>query len=214
VRSGCRGCLSTLVGVLAIGVLVAGAAWGVMRMLETPALEPVRYAPSDGVRAQQKILDLARRRTRPGGVVLTEAELNAFVSRHLEPADLPLEHPVIRLRGDDVVEIAGTLPLARLLHESPLGSLADALPAGWLARPVWLTVLARTTVGTEPRRVLRLDMQRVTIGRQRVPAIILRVVLDPSSLRFTRIGLPTEVHSVRVEPGRLLIEATSPPSRT
>ena len=201
-------------GVLAIGVLVAGAGWGVMRMLDTPALEPVRYAPSDGVRAQQKILDLARRRARPGPVVFTEAELNAFVSRHLEPADLPLRDPVIRLRGNDVVEISGTLALARLLHESPLGGLADALPAGWLARPVWLTVLARTTLVTEPRRVLRLDLQRVTIGRQRVPAMILRVVLDPSSLRFTRIGLPTEVHSVRVEPGRVLIEATSSPSRT
>ena len=201
-------------GVLAIGVLVAGAAWGVMRILDTPALEPARYAPSDGVRAQQKILDLARRRSRSGGVVLTEAELNAFVSRHLEPADLPLRDPMIRLRGDDVVEVAGTLPLARLLHESPLGSLADALPAGWLARPVWLTVLARTTLVMEPRRVLRLDPQRVTIGRQRVPAIVLRLVLDPSSLRFTRIGLPTDVHAVRVEPGRVLIEVASPPSRT
>jgi hypothetical protein len=203
-----------LVGVLAIGVLVAGAAWGVMRMLDTPTLEPVRYVPADGVRAQQKILDLVRRRARPGGVVLTEAELNAFVSRHLDPADLPLRDPVIRLRGNDVVEIAGALPLARLLHESPLGSLADALPAGWLARPVWLTVLARTTIVTEPRRVLRLDPQRVTIGRQRVPVIILRLVLDPSSLRLTRIGLPTEVQSVRIEPGRVVIEATSPPSRT
>jgi hypothetical protein len=203
-----------LIGVLAIGVLVAGAAWAVMRMLDTPTLEPVRYTPSDGVRAQQKILDLVRRRPRPGGVVLTEAELNAFVLRHLDPADLPLRDPVIRLRGDDVVEIAGTLPLARLLHESPLGSLSDALPAGWLARPVWLTVLARTTVVTEPRRVLRLDPQRVTIGRQRVPVILLRLVLDPSSLRLTRIGLPTEIQSVRIEPGRVLIEATSPPSRT
>jgi hypothetical protein len=203
-----------LIGVLAIAVLVAGAAWAVMRMLDTPALEPVRYAPSDGVRAQQKILDLVRRRARPGGVVLTEAELNAFVSRHLDPADLPLRDPVIRLHGDDVVEIAGTLPLARLLHESPLGNLTDALPAGWLARPVWLTVLARTTVVTEPRRVLRLDPQRVTIGRQRVPVILLRLVLDPSSLRLTRIGLPTEIRSVRIEPGRVLIEATSSPSRT
>jgi hypothetical protein len=211
---GCRGCLSTLVGVLAIGVLVAGAAWGVMRMLDTPTLEPVRYAPADGVRAQQKILELARRRTRSGGVVLTEAELNAFVSRHLEPADLPLRDPVIHLRGDDIVEIAGALPLARLLHESPLGRLADTLPAGWLARPVWLTVVARITVVTEPRRVLRLDPQSVALGRQWVPVIMLRLLLDPSSLRLTRIALPTEVQSVRIERGRVLIEATSPPSRT
>jgi|RhiMetdeSRZDD1v2_1073273.scaffolds.fasta_scaffold01993_19 hypothetical protein len=185
-----------------------------MRMLDTPTLEPVRYVPADGVRAQQKILELARRRARSGGVVLTEAELNAFVSRHLEPADLPLRDPVIHLRGDDTVEIAGTLTVARLLHESPLGRLADTLPGGWLARPVWLTVVARTTVVTEPRRVLRLDPQSVALGRQWVPVIMLRLVLDPSSLRLTRIALPTDVQSVRIERGRVLIEATSPRSRT
>ncbi len=212
-RLGCGGCLSTVVVLLAIGLIVAAGGWAVVRSLQAPAVERVPFSPADGVRAQQKIFDLARRAARAGPVVLTEAELNAFVSRHLDPADLPLHDPVIRLRADDVVEIVGIVPLGRLLRESPLAPLADALPAGWLARPVWLTVTTRAGLSTEPRRALRLDARRVVIGRQRVPALVLRLVLEPSSLRLTRITLPPAVQAVRVERGRVLIQATSSPAR-
>jgi hypothetical protein len=79
---------------------------------------------------------------------------------------------------------------------------------------VWLTIGAHATIATEPRRALRLDVRRVVIGRQRVPAVLLRLLLDPSSLRLMRIALPPEVRTVRVERGRVLIETTSPPPRT
>jgi hypothetical protein len=202
------------VGLLAVGLVVVAGGWACLRTLQAPIVEPVRFTPEDGVHAQQKIFGVARRSTRAGPVVLTEAELNAFVSRHLDPADLPLREPVIRLRGDDVVEIVGTVSFGHLLHESPLASLAEVLPAGWLARPMWLTVAALGRISTEPRRALRLDARRVVIGRQRVPALVLRLVLDPSSLRLTRIALPSHVQAVRIERGRVVIQVTSSPPRT
>src|SRR2546429_4707375 len=140
------GCLSTVVGFLAVVLLAAAGGGAVIRLLQAPIVEPVPFSPEDGVRAQQKIVGLLRRSTRAGPVVLSEAELNAFVSRHLDPADLPLGEPTLRLRGDDLAEIAGTMPLGRLLQESPLGSLAQALPAGWRARPAWLTVRLRAEI--------------------------------------------------------------------
>ena len=198
---------------MAVGLLTVAGGWAVVRLFEPPVVEAIRFAPDDGVRAQQKIFDLARRRTRAAPVVLSEAELNAFVARHLDPADLPFGEPALRLRGDDLAEIAGTVPLGRLLQESPLGALAQALPAGWLARPVWLTVRMRAEIVTEPRRALRLKARRVAIGRQRVPVVVLRLVLDPSSLRLMRIALPPNVETVRIEPGRVVIQGTSPRSR-
>jgi len=168
-----------------VGLIVAAGGWAVVRSLQAPAVERVTFSPADGVRAQQKIFDLARRGRRAGPIVLTEAELNAFVSGHLDPADLPLRDPVIRLRGDDLVEIVGPSRWAALLRESPLAPLADALPAGWLARPISLTVATRAELSTEPRRALRLDARRVVIGRQRVPTLALRLMLEPSSLRLT-----------------------------
>src|SRR2546422_3063626 len=204
------GCLSTVVGFLAVVLLAAAGGWAVIRLLQAPIVEPVPFSSEDGVRAQQKIVGLLRRSTRAGSVVLSEAELNAFVSRHLDPADLPLREPAIRLRGDDLVTIVGTVSLGRLLNESPL---AEALPARWLARPIWLTVGARGGISTEPRRALRLDARRVVIGRQRVPALVLRLMLDPSSLRLMRITLPPHVQTVRIERGRVIIQVTSSPPR-
>jgi hypothetical protein len=66
-------------------------------------------------------------------------------------------------------------------------------------------------MSTEPRRTVRLDARRVVIGRQRVPRLTLRLLLDPSSLRLTRIALPPNVHTVRVERGRVIIQTTSSP---
>src|SRR2546426_2862775 len=184
------GCLSTVVGFLAVVLLAAAGGWAVIRLLQAPIIEPVPFSPEDGVRAQQKIVGLLRRSTRAGSVVLSDAELNAFVSRHLDPADLPLREPAIRLRSDDLVTIVGTVSLGRLLNESPLAPLAEALPAGWLARPVWLTVRRRGGISAGAPRAPRLDPRRVVIGRQRVPALVLPLMLGPSSLRLMRITLP------------------------
>jgi len=185
-----------------------------MRALQPPIAEAPAFTREDGLRAQQKILDLARHRVKGGPMTLSEAEINAFVSRHLDPDQLPIRQPVIRLRDGDVVEIAGTIALDKLLRESPLASLAERFPTEWLTHPVWLTVVARAETTTEPRRTLRLVPRRLRIGDQRVPAIALRLVLDPPSLRLMRIALPSQIQTVRIERGRVVIQTTSSPSRT
>jgi hypothetical protein len=199
---------------MAVAAVVAVSGWAVMRTLQAPAVEATRFTREDGVRAQQKIVDLALHRVRGGTVLFSEAEVNAFVSRHLDPADLPVRDPMIRLRDGDILEIVGTVALGRLVRESPLATLTEMLPAGWLARPLWLSVAARAATSSEPRRTLRLEPRRLLLGRQRVPAFMLRLMLDPSSLRLMRIVLPPEVQTVRIERGRVVIQATSPPART
>jgi len=199
---------------MAVAAVVAVSGWAVMRTLQAPAVEATQFTREDGVRAQQKIVDLALHRVRGGTVLFSEAEVNAFVSRHLDPADLPVRDPMIRLRDGDILEIVGTVALGRLVRESPLATLTEMLPAGWLARPLWLSVAARAATSSEPRRTLRLEPQRLLLGRQRVPAFMLRLMLDPSSLRLMRIVLPPEVQTVRIERGRVVIQATSPPART
>jgi len=195
-------------------VAVTGG-WVVTRALEAPVIEATRFTREDGIRAQQKIVDLALHRGRRDAVLLTEAEVNAFVSRHLDPAELPVGEPVIRLRDNDTLEIIGTVALGRLVRESPVATLADILPRWWLARPVWLSIAARAATSSERRPVLRLEPRRLLIGRQRVPAFVLRLLFEPSSLRLMRIALPPEVQTVRIERGRVIIQqATSPPSRT
>jgi hypothetical protein len=215
VRLGCGGCSSTVLAFIAIAALVALAGWAVTHTLQAPDVEAPRFTREDGVRAQQKILDLALHRVRSGTVLFSEAEVNAFVSRHLDPTELPVRDPTIRLRDGDILEIVGTVALGRLVRESPVGALADMLPAGWLARPLWLSIAARAVMSREPRHTLRLEPRRLLLGRQRVPAFMLRLMLDPSTLRLMRIALPAEIQTLRIERGRVVIQqATSPPSRT
>ena len=208
-------CSSTVLGLMAVTAVVAAGGWAVTRTLQTPVVEPVRFTREDGVRAQKKIVDLALHRGRRDPVSLTEAEVNAFVSRHLDPAELPVRDPVIRLHDGDVLEIVGTVPLGRLVRESPAAGLAEILPARWLTRPMWLTIAAHAATSVDGRRTLRLEPQDVLIGRQRAPASALRLLFDPSSLRLMRIALPPEIQAVRIQSGQVIIQpATLPPSRT
>jgi len=214
VRLGCGGCLSTLITLTIAGTLAAAGGWGLMRCLQTPARDAITFTREDGTRAQRKLLDLARERPRGENLVISEAEVNAFVAYHIDPADFPLRDPTIRLREGDGVDITGTVTVERVLRESSLASLADLLPSDWAARPLWLTVNARSRLVTDRRRTLRLEARRLAIGRQRVPSVLLPLILDPSMLQFMRIGLPRDVQAVRVERGRVIVEKTSPRPRT
>jgi hypothetical protein len=214
-RLGCGGCLGGLLGVVLMAAVLVAPVWLGYRMLQSP-IEPIPTpTATEGLRAQQKLYQVAAgpgtgRAARDGAVVLTEGEVTAFLSNHLAPtADLPFSVVVARFiaRGD--AEIAVELPLRQLLSEGPLGSFRDALPTAWLARPVWLklrgdfVVEPRATAGA--RRALRFDVEMFWIGRQRVPAMLLRLLLHPGALRVLRWPLPDRVDAVVVEPGRLII---------
>lgn len=197
-----------------IGLLAAVGAsvWGASRALQDPRVPDIVATPEDAARAQQKLWRVVR-----GGakdpIVLSEAEVNAFVARNLDPNDLPFPDPLIFLREGDV-EVVGQVPLGRLLAESPLALPAALLPERWTARPVWLQVAARAQFQRAPRRQVRLAVRRVTIGEQRLPAVVLRMLFEPARLQFVRVTMPDTVADVRIENGRAVIRPTSSRERT
>ena len=208
-RLGCGGCLLTLTLLAATGTSV----WGTVRALRDPGLSPARVTADDAAHAQQKIFRLIRgSATDP--LVLTEGELNAVVARNLDPRDLPFNRPTIALRDGDNVEIAGHVPLAQLLADSSLRWMTALLPAAWGSRPVWLQVRAHAELEHRPRPQLQLDVRRVLIGQQRVPAVTLRLIVDPTRLRFLRVTLPDTVADLRIHSGRVVIRLTSSRERT
>lgn len=203
-----------MVGILAGAV--GGLAWGGWRALQDPRLEAAAFTPADGARAQQKLLDLVHRpRSRGSGgpVVLSEQEVHALLApRIADLADLPLREASAALVGD-TLEVRGRLPLAVLLGEPPFAGLATLLPQAWLSRLLWLRV--RTGVRIERvdtprgRRFVRFDPTYVAIGRQRVPALLYRLLLPPSGVQLLRWPAPASVEDVRIEPGRVVIRTTS-----
>jgi hypothetical protein len=207
-----RGCVTTLF-LLGLLISVGAGAWGMARALEDPEDVIVVSTADDAARAQQKLFRLVRGTARES-VVLSEAEVNAFVSRNVDPRDLPFARPTIFLRAHDVVELAGRVPLGRLLSESPVALIAHVLPSAWLARQVSLRLATHAEFELEPRRQLRLDVRKVILGQQRLPTFTLRLLFEPASLRFVRIVLPDTVADVRIESGRAVIQPISSRGRT
>jgi len=207
------GCMALVAAFAVIGGLAIGSAWMGSRMLQEPEVLATAGKAEDGVRAQQKIYDVlrggARRaRGRAHQVILSEAELNAFLARHLaEAAKVPLRLGAVRLVGDGIVEIKGDLPLGQLL------SFAELLPAHWLERPVWLHFGARASleVGADrgQRRYLRLDIERLALGRQPLPVMFLRLLLNPAILSQLRWRLPETVESITIETQMVVIRTAS-----
>lgn len=214
-RLGCSGCLVAL-GVLSIAVGAAAvAAWMAAGMLQPTALIAPPTTEADGLTAQQKIYDLTRRggrlaRRQP--VVLTEAELNAFLSRHLaEAADLPVTGVALRLPADGFVDLAGRLPLGTLLSELPGPGVSRLLSAHWTERPVWVRIRgqARLDPGTGGRRYLRVDVDQFWLGRRRLPAVLVRLLFSPVALRLLRLPIPDTVESLSVHQEHLVIRVAS-----
>jgi hypothetical protein len=199
-----------MLGLLAV---IGTSVWGTSRALEDPALIPPRPTAEDAAHAQQKLVRLIRgSATEP--IVMSEAELNAFISRNLDARDLPFDRPIVFLRDGNAVDILGQVPLGRLLAESPFGAAAELVPRRWTSRPVWLQMRAHAQFESGPRRQLRLDVRRFAVGQQQVPALALRVMLDPARLRFLRMPLPDTVADVRIQTGRIVIRPTSSRERT
>jgi hypothetical protein len=218
VRVGCLGCLTVI---LILGG-VAELGWIGVQALREPEFQLPGTAPGDGVRAQRKIYQISQvarhgpgRGVSGGGpIVLTQGELNAFLSRHLvEAAELPFADLALRLTGDGTVEFRGRLPLAHLVTEPPLSGMGHVLPAVLLERPVWLMIRAHARV--EPgvtrreRRYLRLDVREFAVGRQGLPAVLLRILLDPRTLGVLRWPLPDSIEAITIEPGRVVIRLAS-----
>src|SRR5262245_11888334 len=113
------GCAVAFGAALAAVVLGGGSVWVGWRLLQEPDLTAALGSSEDGARGQQKIFDIARggagrARGAPHSIVISEAELNAFLSRNLvEVAKMPVSARAVRLAGDGLVEFKGLLQIGR-----------------------------------------------------------------------------------------------------
>ena len=101
------------------------------------------------------------------------------------------------------------MSLQQLLDDAGVPGLGSVLTSGWRARPVWLRVGAHVRVDERAARQLRLDVEDFAVGRQRLPAAALRLLLDPAAVGLLRWPLPRDIDSVAVEPGRVVIRTAS-----
>jgi hypothetical protein len=207
------GCTMLVVGLLGVAGLAAGSVWVGLRMSKEPEVLVAVGTAEDGLRGQQKIYEIAssgsgRARGRAREITISEPELNAFLSRHLaEAAKTPFGSGTVRLVGDGFIEFKGQLPLRHVLP------IADLLPAQWLERPVWLHLGARTSLevgsGRAHRRYLRLDVERLAIGRQPLPGMLSRVLLNPAVLNQLRWRIPETVEAITIENRSVVIKTAS-----
>ena len=212
-RSGCAVAFGV---VLAAVVLGAGSIWVGWRLLQEPDLTASSGSSEDGARGQQKVFDIARGGAGRGkgashDVVISEAELNGFLSRNLvEVAKMPVSTRAVRLAGDGIVEFKGLLLLRDALSASPLANL---VPGAWLDRQVWLHLTARASLevgaARSQRRYLRFDLQRFAIGRQPLPGFFRWLLPSPGLQGLLRWRVPDSVESITVEPGSVVIRTSS-----
>jgi hypothetical protein len=166
--------------------------------------------PQAGLRVQSVLAQLLLREaglsSRREPLVLSTAEVNAFITGHVEVRDAPV-WPVRVAIHPDGVELGGPTTLGRVV-EAGLGSaLARLLPGPLGGHPVW--------IGARGQIVLRSAGQAeflahtATIGRQRVPVSVLWQVVGgrPRALVWR---MPRVVERVDTEPGRLLIHTRHP----
>ena len=209
-RLGCSGCLGAVIGLALVTLVVGGAVGATLRMLAQPDVTVPTTTAADGARAQRKLFDLARQARRGETVVLTEAELNALLARHLVQArGVRLASPSVQLIGGDRFVLRAQSPLRQLFDEASLGGVADVMPARWQARPVWLRMGARVRLEEGPRRQLRVDVDEFAVGRQRLPAPAVRLLLDPASVGLLQWPLPEHIEHVGIEPDRVVIQTAS-----
>ncbi|MBI2469594.1 MAG: hypothetical protein HYV62_17500 [Candidatus Rokubacteria bacterium] len=185
---------------------LGGAALGV-RLLARPDFVPTGE-PSDpgaGFRVQQSLAEIllrqggASRRVDP--VVLETAELNAFLSRHLESRRLGLR-PVVVRGGDGQLEIGGRTSVRELLAGSAGESLIDLLPGAPLDAEVWLSVRGRLIVRDGQAE---LAVEQARVGRQPVPPRWLWGLLgvDPREILHWRV--PRVVERIEARRDRVVV---------
>ena len=208
-RVGCAVLVATIVVVCG---LVAGSLWIGSRMLQEPEVPVAAGTAEDGVRGQQKIYAIIRGAGRATGrtrqIVLSEPELNALLSRHLaEAATIPFGPGAVRLVGDGMIEFKGQVPLRHVL------AIANLLPATWLEQPVWLHLWARASleVGAArgQRRYLRLDIERLALGRQPLPGVLPLLLLNPVIVSQLRLRIPETVEAITIEARMVVIRIAS-----
>jgi hypothetical protein len=212
-RLGCLGCLVLIVAILIVVVAAAGFVFLSGNMGTPPDVQPTRFTRADGYSAQRKLYELVLREsgrsTRTDPVILSEAEVNAFLANHLaEAADLPFSPLIVRFESGQL-ELRGQTLLRNLLQGPPFPQLMPYLPAARLDQTVWVTVRGRFVID-HPRTkggrgYARVEVTEFALGKQPVGRWLLWLMLGPTGSKLLRFQVPSVVDSVQIDERRAVI---------
>src|SRR5262245_40543262 len=169
-RLGCLGCFVLVIVILVVLVVTVGLIFLSTNIFGDPDVRPVSFTKADGYAAQQRLYEILQRESgrskRREPVVITEAEANAFLSRHLEQGGLPLSPIVVHFAAGHLVA-QGQTPLRNLFKAAPLSLMLPYVSDRRLDQPVWITVRARIRVdGAAGARRGNVDVEEFALGRQ------------------------------------------------
>jgi len=211
VKVGCFGCFVLVVGGLTLLVLAGSAVFLSSNIFGTPEVPPVAFSKSDGYSAQQKLYEIvqrqARRSSRKDPISLTEAEANAFLSRHLDEGAVPLSPIVVRFKADEFV-VQGQTAARNLVQNPPFSWVLPYLPGRYLERPIWVSVEGRITIagsGESTGRSADVSLNDFALGRQPISPFFLYALMGPSGGGLFHFRVPGVVESIDVQGGRLVI---------
>jgi len=211
VKVGCFGCFVLVVGGLTLLVLAGSAVFLSSNIFGTPEVPPVAFSKSDGYSAQQKLYEIvqrqARRSSRQDPISLTEAEANAFLSRHLDEGAVPLSPIVVRFKADEFV-VQGQTAARNLVQNPPFSWVLPYLPGRYLDRPIWVSVEGRITIagsGESTGRSADVSLNDFALGRQPISPFFLYALMGPSGGGLFHFRVPGVVESIDVQGGRLVI---------
>jgi hypothetical protein len=204
--------------------LLAGGAlstvWVGSRIIAAPTGGPAVGTEQDAIRAQQTLFEIVRRSAsrRPPAersrreFTISEAELNAFLARHLgRVARLPLEGLAVSFLGDGTIDLRGRLALSEAFGAEG-STLVEYLPQSWRSSGVIVTLRGPLRIETQTSRgqlkALRFDVDEAYVGRQRVPVALLESLLGIRE-GLSRWSLPESIQAVIVEKGRAVLRTDS-----
>ena len=206
---GCFGCVAVIVALLVIAVVGLGIIFLSTNIFGDLELKPVSFTKNDGYSAQQKLFEVASRQSgrssRRDPITITEAEANAFLSRHLEQSGLPLSPIVVRFVKGEVLA-QGQTAFRNLLKGPPFAQIAPYLSTKRLDEPVWVTVRGQIKIkGTGNSRHGSVDVTEFALGKQSLGSILLLLLMGPSGGGLLEWPVPAVVDQVRVGEGQLSI---------
>lgn len=212
-RVGCFGCLLVIVILLIVIVAALGVIFLSSNILDAPEVTTAgKFSRADGYAAQQKLFELVRRGSgesaRRDPVMLSEAEVNAFLANHLAEADLPLNPINVRFVGGQL-EVQGRTALRNLIQGQPLVQLLPYLPAERLDQGVWVFLKGRIHIEeagmASTRRIGRVEISEFQLGKQPLGSWLLSLMLGRTATRLLRWPVPSAVQDVTIDEGRLII---------
>ncbi len=212
-RLGCIGCLLVIILILVVLLVAAGIIFLSANIYGVPEVALTEFTRSDGYAAQQKLFEVLQRESgrssRREPIVLSDREVNAFLSNHLSrSAGLPLSPLSVRFsRGEALVQ--GRTPLRKLLQGPPFAQLLPYIPDQRLDRPVWVTLRGRlsvdSSIGSGAARYGKVSVTGFSLGKQPVSSWLLTIMMGPSSTHLLRWQVPPIVESIDVEEGQVVI---------